>query len=835
MRRAFFGSIAILILLVLVISSFASAATVTVIQDESTFSLLTGATSIVIPGTGTLPLHPWAYNDYSCEVGSTGISLASGFINVKTAANWICIIGPGWNAPPGNTVPPPEGPTIVANGEDDFEVTISFVTPVSGVGFTLLTNSTASETITLYFADSTQQVFNDSQLGTGTNAFEFVGFKSSSAITKVLINTTGGAVQNEGIAGIWVIENSPPTASAGGPYTGDVGVPKGLSGTASDPDSDPLTYSWSVNSPNCQFINSDTLNPSITCQLIGTYTLTLTVSDGFYTVTKTASLTITDSLLTTSCANGTDDDYERYSFVETKFVSSLGTPVESTASLDPGFKYKIEASGVFYAGGVNDYDIRADAEYSQDLYQRNHGETWTDLVHNYETSETGLLDLKVDDEFVYWGAFTDTHRYSIDKIGTGSPVTLQFQIYDTYPSNNTGGLCVSIYKFNNTAPVAYPGGPYQGLPNAEISLDGSASSDSDGDPLTYAWDFGDGQTGTGVTPSHTYTAADTYDVCLTVNDGFVDSTEVCTTAVINTTPTADPGGPYLGLVNTEISFDGSGSSDPDGDSLTFAWIFGDGGTSTDSSPKHTYTSAGLFDVCLIVNDGFVDSTQVCTTAVINTTPTADPGGPYLGAVNTAIPFDGSYSSDPDGDSLSYAWTFGDSGTGTGDKPSHTYTSVGIFDVCLTVNDGYASSDNICTIAVVYDPAGGFVTGGGWINSPLGAYAADLTLSGKASFGFVAKYKKGANVPDGNTEFQFKAGDFNFHSTSYQWLVVAGNKAQFKGEGTINGQGTYKFMIWADDDSPDTFHIKIWEGENEDTPIYDSDVQNLGGGSIVVHK
>jgi PKD repeat protein len=543
----------------------------------------------------------------------------------------------------------------------------------------------------------------------------------------------------------------PPVVDAGGPYAGDLGVAVPISGTASDPDGDPLTYAWSVNSPNCQFINSDTLDPSITCQLIGNYTLTLTVSDGFYTVTDTAALKITDSLLTTSCANGTDDDYERYSFVETKFVSSLGTPVESTASLDPGFKYKIEASGVFYAGGVNDYDIRADAEYSQDLYQRNHGETWTDLVHTYETTETGLLDLKIDDEFVNWGAFTNTHRYSIDQIGTGSPITLEFQIYDTFPSNNTGGLCVSIYKFNNTAPVAYPGGPYQGLPNAEISLDGSASSDSDGDPLTYAWDFGDGQTGTGVTPSHTYTAADTYDVCLTVNDGFVDSTEVCTTAVINTTPTADP------------------------------------------------------------------------------------GGPYLGAVNTAIPFDGSYSSDPDGDSLSYAWTFGDSGTGTGDKPSHTYTSVGIFDVCLTVNDGYASSDNICTIAVVYDPAGGFVTGGGWINSPLGAYAADLTLSGKASFGFVAKYKKGANVPDGNTEFQFKAGDFNFHSTSYQWLVVAGNKAQFKGEGTINGQGTYKFMIWADDDSPDTFHIKIWEGENEDTPIYDSDVQNLGGGSIVVHK
>jgi hypothetical protein len=119
----------------------------------------------------------------------------------------------------------------------------------------------------------------------------------------------------------------------------------------------------------------------------------------------------------------------------------------------------------------------------------------------------------------------------------------------------------------------------------------------------------------------------------------------------------------------------------------------------------------------------------------------------------------------------------------------TYTAgseAGIFDVCLTVDDGALSSEANCTMAVVYDPSAGFVTGGGWIDSPLGAYKADETLSGKATFGFVAKYKKGANVPDGNTEFQFKAGDLNFHSTSYDWLVVAGANAKFRGVGTING-------------------------------------------------
>jgi hypothetical protein len=101
--------------------------------------------------------------------------------------------------------------------------------------------------------------------------------------------------------------------------------------------------------------------------------------------------------------------------------------------------------------------------------------------------------------------------------------------------------------------------------------------------------------------------------------------------------------------------------------------------------------------------------------------------------------------------------------------------------------------------VVYDQDGGFVTGGGWINSPIEAYTADPTLEGKASFGFVSKYKKGADTPSGNTEFQFKAGDLNFHSNDYDWLVIAGAKAQYKGTGTINGAGSYGFKLFAIDD------------------------------------
>lgn len=185
--------------------------------------------------------------------------------------------------------------------------------------------------------------------------------------------------------------------------------------------------------------------------------------------------------------------------------------------------------------------------------------------------------------------------------------------------------------------------------------------------------------------------------------------------------------------------------------------------------------------------------------------------------------------------------------GSATTDSNGVASYGIGSRAVGVYEVYAST--ICTLTstkeflAVYDPSAGFVTGGGWIDSPIGAYTLDDSLSGKATFGFVSKYQKGATVPTGNTEFQFKAGDLNFHSDSYDWLVIAGDKAKYKGTGTINGAGEYGFMLTATDSDPDLFRIKIQDKING-TVIYDNkmnsddteyDGTELGGGQIIVHK
>ena len=226
-------------------------------------------------------------------------------------------------------------------------------------------------------------------------------------------------------------------------------------------------------------------------------------------------------------------------------------------------------------------------------------------------------------------------------------------------------------------------------------------------------------------------------------------------------------------------------------------------------------------------------------------------------VNDPVSVSAAFTDPDQADTHTATWTWGDGTTSAGTiiesngagtvSGSHVYAEAGVYTVSVKVTDNYAASAEVTaqSYVVVYNPDAGFVTGGGWITSPTGAYAKDPALTGKATFGFVSKYQKGANAPTGNTEFQFKVANLNFKSTSYDWLVIAGAKAQYKGTGTINGAGSYKFMLSAVDGNlkgtgPDTFRMKIWD---DNGVVYDNaagapdtaaPTTTLGGGSIVIH-
>jgi hypothetical protein len=320
-------------------------------------------------------------------------------------------------------------------------------------------------------------------------------------------------------------------------------------------------------------------------------------------------------------------------------------------------------------------------------------------------------------------------------------------------------------------------------------------------------------------------------------------------------------------ISTNVTLNGSLSSDPDGDTLTYTWT-GQFGEVPSVSPT-IQLGVGVHTITLTVDDDFTGSatdTVVITVqdttqpVVSDTTATPDPVAVYTQVALSAAINDAASNIDYAEYSTDGAVTW--SSMDPISVPSNSVTvsmgMPGFADSSVLrihvrgVDEAGNTSEPEYTYLPVYDPSDGFVTGGGWIWSPLGAYTPSPELEGKANFGFVAKYKKGANTPTGNTEFRFKAGDLNFHSDSYDWLVVAGSKAMFKGIGTINGGGANKFMLTAEDGdlknngAIDTFRIRIWEEDvsGNEVTIYDNQMgedpdadatTELGGGSIIIHK
>jgi hypothetical protein len=290
------------------------------------------------------------------------------------------------------------------------------------------------------------------------------------------------------------------------------------------------------------------------------------------------------------------------------------------------------------------------------------------------------------------------------------------------------------------------------------------------------------------------------------------------------------------------------------------------GTITANVAAACNAAIGTNTVGLQVTDsgGLTTTASLTVNVIANAPPTVTITGPASGSiypVGTAVSFTGSFTDAPGGTHTA-TWTFdnisqaGTVNETTGDvTASYTFTQAGVYLLKLTVNDGCGASGTTTTVGefealvVVYDPNSGWVTGGGWINSPAGAYVPNPSLTGKANFGFVSKYENGQSVPTGNTEFHFKAGDLKFKSTSYEWLVISGGKkAQYKGSGTINGSGDYRFMLTAiDGDQPggggqDKFRLRIWSDgggvvyDNQfNAPDSDDPTTVLGGGSIVIHK
>lgn len=246
----------------------------------------------------------------------------------------------------------------------------------------------------------------------------------------------------------------------------------------------------------------------------------------------------------------------------------------------------------------------------------------------------------------------------------------------------------------NSAPIADAGPPLTGTPGEEVTFNGSYSSDADGEIREFFWNFGDGQTAVGDIVKHAYKESGTYMAMLTVRDntGHQNATSYdVISVIINSPPVAIAGRDILSSPGQMIEFNGTKSYDPDGNTLTYQWDFSDGlGTVQSAITKRSFEKPGIYIATLsVVDNSGTNNAQVQTKALvhINSQPIAMPGTD-IHTCETTVSFEGSASADPDGDSLTYFWDFGDgSPVQTGSKVYHTYDTPSIYPVILTVDDG----------------------------------------------------------------------------------------------------------------------------------------------------
>ncbi|KPL02816.1 MAG: hypothetical protein AMJ90_04835 [candidate division Zixibacteria bacterium SM23_73_2] len=456
----------------------------------------------------------------------------------------------------------------------------------------------------------TNATFTDS--GNGAGSFTFNPDYTQSDTYYVTFIASDGSLADSEVVDIEVNDvNRAPVSNAGSDQSGiEANTLVSLDGSgSSDPDGDSLGYHWSqISGPSVTLSDTNIVNPTFTPTVKGNYEFELLVDDGVL-------ISSPDTILIS--------------------VNNQG-PVADAGSDQLG----IEVNTLVILDGSGSYDLDGDSL-------------------GYHWSQISGPPVTLSDTNKYYITFTPTIKGNYE---------FELLVDDGALVSSPDTVLVSV---DNQAPLADAGADQSGVEaNTLVTLDGSGSSDPDGDSLGYHWSQVSGPSVTLsdtniLNPTFTPTVKGNYEFELLVDDGALTSSpDTVLIQVNNQTPVADAGADQSGIeANTLVTLDGSGSYDPDGDSLGYHWaqVSGPSVTLSDTNivdPTFTPTVKGNYEFELLVDDGaLVSSPDTVLVSVDNQAPVADAGADQLGIeANTLVTLDGSGSSDPDGDSLGYHWS-----------------------------------------------------------------------------------------------------------------------------------------------------------------------------------
>jgi len=496
------------------------------------------------------------------------------------------------------------------------------------------------------------------------------------------------------------------------------GSPVSLTGINSTDDSGILSYEWDFDDDGT--VDARGMNQTHTYFDQGAYEVTIRVTDAAGLV-DTETTTVAVENVPPTAIIGSD---------RTVDVDEIVT-FDASASSDPGaddltYEWDLDGDGEYDATGIEvDRQYRSEGTYAVALrVSDGDGGVDTDTlsveVNNVPptadaganlTVVTGEPTLDGSDSVEGDSSDTLSYKWDVDGDGTeeayGADPGYYYEENGTYNvtlrvSDGDGGADIDTTMVtvepDTESPVANFRTNRRSVNDKTVAFDAADSSDN-ARIIEYEWDFGDGTTATGPSPAYTYSDPGKYDATLTVTDsaGYEDTTNVAI-AVENVPPTADAGENQTVFAGEPLTLNASGSTEGDiSDGLSYEWIFNDGNATETSDPTvdYIYSEEGTFNVTLQVRDGDggVD-TDTTTVTVQNAPPVADAGSNQTVSVNETAAFDGSTSSDPDGETLTYEWDLNGDGAfeESGTDVSRAYATSGTYTVTLRVSDGDGGVD-----------------------------------------------------------------------------------------------------------------------------------------------
>ena len=511
---------------------------------------------------------------------------------------------------------------------------------------------------------------------------------------------------------------------------------------STDPENSALTYVWNFGDGSPI---SAVANPSHTYTAAGTYIATLTVTDsGSATNTAAADAVVVvanqpptavtsatpasgkEPLTVAFSSAGTADGDDATNTLTYSWNFGDGSPVSTSA--DPTHTYSSAVGSPFTAtltvtdplGATDTHTETITVNANQAPVAVPNADVTAGqvpLVVNFNSSASTDDGTIVSRLWDFGGGITSTATNPQFTFGTTGLKTVSLTVTDDNGVSTTATIDIDVQPIPNVAPVAVgSANPTTAKQGTAIQFTGDQSSDPDNTPggLTYLWDFGDGGTSTLANPSHAFATVGVQNVQLQVKD----SANGTNTVVVPVTITADAaptavadGTPLVGKAPLNVAFSSAGTNDADDpmNTLTYLWTFSDGGTSTAADPSHTFTTAGAKTATLKVTDPFgkFDQTVVNITVNANQNPTVVANGsPLSGPEDLTVNFSSAGTADVDDatNTLTYAWNFGDTGSGsntsTSANPSHTYLTAGTYQASLTVTDPYGGSATSSAITVV---------------------------------------------------------------------------------------------------------------------------------------